>query len=186
MITKEEILRLAYERGACKDGLEWYEERSREDILTWEAITEGYFGWVAKNIPEAIPYLQTMSEELKEKSLNSKRFDFKLSMALIGYKLEVLKDDPDWYIRREVAKQGYALEQFKDDFAWGARWEVASQGYALEQLKDDPHWAVRRAVAYQGYALEQLKDDPDKYVRDTAKRKLKEISNEKSTFESSK
>ena len=197
MITKEEILRLAYERGACKDGLEWYSKIPKKALLTWDALTEGYFGWVALNIPEAIPYLRTLPEELKERALNADEFYIRTSMAIIGYRLEVLKDDPvelvrlrvakqgyaleqlkdDYveYVRQEVARQGYALEQLKDDPKWEVRWEVARQGYALEQLKDDPYYEVRAEVALKGYALEQLKDDLDEYVKYVARKKLKEM-----------
>ena len=175
MITQEKILRLAYERDACEEGLEWYEERSREDILTWDAIENGYFLWVAENIPEAIPYLRTLPEDLKERALKADYFYIRRSMAFIGYKLEVLKDDPNCNVRIAVAWQGYALDQFKDDPDVSIRMEIVEQGYALEHLKDDPDWQVRWEVAHQGYALEQLKDDPSEFVRGIAREKLKEM-----------
>ena len=115
MITQKEILRLARERDACEQGLAWYSQRPKSALLTWEALEKGYFLWVAENVPEAIPYLQTLPEELKEKSLRSPKYFIRLSMACIGYRLDVLKDDPYHEVRREVSKHGYALEQLKDD-----------------------------------------------------------------------
>ena len=115
MITKKEILRLAAERNACKEGLEWYSKRPKSALLTWEAIKDEYFWWVAFYIPEAIPYLQTLPEEIKESVLRADSYSTRLNMVYIGYRLDVLKDDSDWLVRHEVAKQGYALEQLKDD-----------------------------------------------------------------------
>ena len=155
MITQEEILRLAKERGACEEGIEWYSNKHPEALLTWEAIERCVFGWVAANIPEAHGYLKTLPEELKEKALVSRERYIRKTMVRIGHRLDVLKDDYDLYVRMAVAKQGYALEQ----------------------LKDDPDWCVRHAVAQQGYALEQLKDDPDEWVREIAIKKLKEKAN---------
>ena len=175
MITQKEILRLARERDACEQGLAWYEERPKSALLTWDAIENKYFMWVARNIPEAIPYLQTLPEELKDKSLISQEVYVRESMAIIRYRLKVLKDDPCRIVRCEVAQQGYALEQLKDDPCWLVRHEVAHKGYALEQLKNDQNWCVRAEVAKQGYALEQLKDDPDEWVRFVAEDKLKEM-----------
>ena len=175
MITKQEILKLARERGACEKGLVWYEDKPQEALLTWEAIRRGFYGWVAQEIPEAIPYLQRLPERIKKKSLESGHKYIRVGMAYIGYRLDVLKDDPELEVRSVVASKGYALEQLKDDMEAWIRSEVARQGHSLEQLKDDPRWEVRMAVAKKGYALEQLKDDPNWNVCDVARAKLKEM-----------
>ena len=115
MITKKEIIRLAQERGACEGGIEWYSKRPKRALLTWEAIMLGYFEWVGRYIPEALPYLKTLPEHIKERALICPCYYAMLSMALIGYRLDVLKDDIHPWVRQIIAERGYALEQLKDD-----------------------------------------------------------------------
>ena len=133
MITKKEILRLAKERGACEEGIKWYSRMPKKALLTWEALEKGYFGWVAHNIPEAIPYLQTLPEELKERALNDEEYYNRVDMVRIEYRLDVLKDDPDWKVRMEVAFQGYALEQLKDDPDWRVKYTARAKLKEMQQ-----------------------------------------------------
>lgn len=81
-------------------------------------------------------------------------------VARRGYALEEMKSARQITIRREVVRHGYALDELKRDGSVSVRVEVARQGYALDELKDDPSWWVRLEVVRHGYALDELKNDP--------------------------
>ena len=44
-----------------------------------------------------------------------------------GYGLDILINDPEWYVRMEVAKQGYALDILINDPIINDRCEVANR-----------------------------------------------------------
>lgn len=78
--------------------------------------------------------------------------------------LELLKDDPDEFIRSAIAARGYALEQYINDPCALVRSEVACCGYGLDVLANDPSSLVRDAVARQ---VEQSQHNSDHSVQET-------------------
>ena len=56
---------------------------------------------------------------------------------------------PNWYVRKQVAKQGYGLGLLIDDPDEDVRVEVAKNGFGLNTLKNDESDYVRAEVKLQ-------------------------------------
>lgn len=100
-----------------------------------------------------------------------------------GYGLDKLINDSDWYVRSIVAKHGYGLEKLINDPEPWVRKQVAKCGYGLNKLVDDKDGRVRIEVARQGYGLEKLINDKCISVRKTALQQQKSINSQTSTDE---
>ncbi len=112
------------------------------------------------------------STELFSELKNDKEWYVRREVAKHGKFLEELKNDVHWIVRLEVAKQGKFLEELKNDVYWRVRKEVVIQGKFLEELKNDEYYMVRREVAKHGKFLEELKNDENEYVRKEAEKQL--------------
>ena len=151
-MTKEELIKIAKEKEACKNGLEWMEDHEIEDLKSRNAVYLGYWYWAWKNAPEC-------RDQIRHDKLV----------------LDKLINDGDCDVRIAVAKQGYGLNKLINDEHYFVRRAVAEQGYGLNKLIKDEDWLVRRAVAEQGYGLNKLINDEDVDVREAAEIKLKDI-----------
>ena len=99
--------------------------------------------------------------------------------------LDVLVNDKDWFVRRDVARQGYGLDKLVNDENWDVRVAVAEQGYGLDKLVNDKDIDVRVAVAEQGYGLDKLVNDKNSEVRAAVAGKgygLDKLINDKDEF----
>ena len=108
----------------------------------------------------------------KDKMVKSNYWRDRLRMAKEGYGLNILINDGDYDIRREVANQGYGLNILINDEDYDVRIAVAEQGYGLDILINDENLYVRKVVADQGYGLDTLINDKDWYVRKAVKNHL--------------
>lgn len=101
-----------------------------------------------------------------------------------GYGLDILEKDPDYHVRREVAKQGHNPALFAIDYDYFTR--SVAQDYIdkekdeklkkkyQEQLDSYIHGTTAQKLAIRGNLLSQeefnkLLNDEDFYVRETAK-----------------
>jgi hypothetical protein len=80
--------------------------------------------------------------------------------------------DPDPDVRHAIALCGKALDILVNDEDWLVRKEVAEQCYGLYKLVNDKDPMVRQTVAKKGYCLDILVNDPDYIVSSVAQRKL--------------
>jgi len=122
-MTKEELIKIAKEKEACKNGLEWMEDHEIEDLKSRNAVYLGYWYWAWKNAPEC-------RDQIRHDKLV----------------LDKLINDGDCDVRIAVAKQGYGLNKLINDENWIVREAVAEQGYGLDKLIDDPDSEVRAVV----------------------------------------
>lgn len=113
------------------------------------------------------------AEEVLNNIINSSgNYEAKVCIAEQGYGLDVLINDRNPYVRREVAHQRYGLDKLVNDYYSIVREEVARQGYGLEQLMHDPDWMVRWEVAKRGFGLDILINDENLTVSREAKQAL--------------
>ena len=91
---------------------------------------------------------------------------------------EAMVHSPWSHDRYLAARHGYGLDKLVDDDEEYVRFGVAERGYGLDKLVNDPDEKIRYEVARQGYGLMKLIFDKDPYVKQIAKRKLKELKNE--------
>ena len=144
-MTKEELLKIAEEKGVSPFGLMWIKNHEIEDLKSIEAIEKKYWNWVWENVPECRDQIRHDKPVLDE-----------------------LINHDEWVVRRVVARQGYGLNKLINNEHCYVRATVARQGYGLDKLVNDEDVDVRIAVAEQGYGLDKLVNDEDWDVRDAA------------------
>ena len=105
------------------------------------------------------------TEEGRNALLNSSNRNSKAFLAQNGFKLEELKNDPEWIVRMHVALHGVNLHNYVNDESSAVRRIVAKNGIGLETLKDDDSALVRLAVAQQNYKLTEFVDDHSFFIR---------------------
>lgn len=81
-------------------------------------------------------FIEHLSHNKKIKLINKKRL------------LNIFINDPDDWIRAEVAKQNYGLDTLINDNSMIVRTYVADQGYGLSQLINDKNQYMREEVIY--------------------------------------
>lgn len=79
--------------------------------------------------------------------------------AACGKHLEILVKDPNYLVRKEVARLGYGLELLTNDPDYSVRVELVRHGYGLDKLMGDDDWHVRLAVAESGHRPDILRHD---------------------------
>ena len=68
---------------------------------------------------------------------------------IIGISLKELVDDPNWFVRKQVAKQGYGLGLLVNDPDEDVRVEVAKHVFGLNTLKNDESQYVQAEAKLQ-------------------------------------
>jgi hypothetical protein len=105
------------------------------------------------------------SDEIIEKYAREGDSYVRSVLAMLGYALDILVDDPASHVRSTVAEKGYGLEKLINDPDPIVRSMVAYHQYGLDVLVNDPSDVVREIVAEQGYGLDKLINDRSHYVR---------------------
>lgn len=97
---------------------------------------------------------------------------YKWTLAIKGYKLDVLACDKDERIRKAVPEGAKInnrtdiLDKLISDESPFVRCEVAKQEYGLNILMHDESWMVKATVARHGtYGLDELMNDESEFVR---------------------
>lgn len=84
-------------------------------------------------------------KQILNELLHDKNDDVRLAIAKKGYGLDVLENDTDKRIRREVAKT-HATEKLARDPEKQVRKLIAEQGKFLEILVNDENWEIRNSL----------------------------------------
>lgn len=92
--------------------------------------------------------------------------------AACGKHLEILLKDPNYLVRKEVARLGYGLELLINDPDYSVRVELVRHGYCLDTLMGDDDWHVRLAVAESGYRPDILRHDSTNAVSEAANKHI--------------
>lgn len=156
----------------CTRHMDVYNYYSPKDSRIFEVEASGKIESESdKNCCETITFIRELSrqeiEQTFETALLTSNFDDRLNVAIAGYGLDRLINDPHEAIRCIVAQQKYHLNQLTTDSSETVRATVAEQRHNLDILVSDPSPLVRSAVARQDYRLDVLINDPHWTVRGT-------------------
>lgn len=111
-------------------------------------------------------------DNLVDSFVYSDDFCWRCVAAACGKGLGILVKDPNYMVRKEVAKRAYGLELLINDPIYDVRIEVAKLGFNLDILMGDDDWHVRLAVAEFGHRPDVLRHDAVSEVRKAAELEL--------------